>query len=134
MERLNDILKSLIGILLLVSFVAAFSSCNSEINQEENESFAEENTDTVVVVEKESDWEEDIKQESRELEARLDTLGKKVKEKGGKLSREVESKLEELDHERKELFNDSTEENIKQRWKEFKIKANRELDSLDRKI
>lgn len=130
MERLNDILKSIIGILLLVSFVAAFSSCNNE----ENESIAEDTTDTVVVVEKESDWKEDIKQESRELEVRLDTLGKKVKEKTGKLSEEVEAKLKELDSERKELLNDSTEENIKARWKEFKTKANRELDSLDKKL
>ena len=133
MEKLVDILKTIIGILLIVSFVAAFSSCTIDSEPDTEMVIVEDSVEEVSEAEQIS-LEEKIKRESRELKADLDTLGKKVKEKGGNLSEDVQAELEELNRERKEILNDSFDENVEKRWEDFKVKAKRELDSLEREI
>ena len=136
MERINDILKSVIGVLIVLSFVMAFSSCErkSEIDVNDD-SLKQSLSETKEEVKEDlSDWRVKAREESQEIEAKLKVLKEKSKIKGGKAKEDINQEIDKLDNERKELFTDSTSDQAKEKWEKFKDKVKNAADSLDKKI
>lgn len=132
MEKIDDIVKPLIGILLIFSFVLTFSSCE-EKSTESNQQVTVATKDTTVTEDTVS-WETKIERESEKLEARYDTLKVKAKNKSKKAEEEVNQVIEKLDKEWEEISERNTSENVEATWEKFKEKAEAVIDSLDERI
>lgn len=132
MEKLNDVLKPLIGMLLLVTFIVAFSSCEQQTAQEVMDK------DTVRLAQ-ENQTDEDsvrwkIEEETKELQVRFDSLKIKARQKGKQAEKEVEQAIDKLNKERKDLVNENTEEKLEDQWGKLKQKSRAVIDSLDKKL
>ena len=139
MEKINDILKPVIGIVLIISFVMAFSSC-----EKKNETADGKDTtirykitkDTVIHNEtnEQASWQERIKQESSNLGIELDSLKDKAKRTGSKAQKEISEAVDKLNNERQQIQSDSSSSNWKDKWAEYKERAKNNIDSLKKKI
>jgi septal ring factor EnvC (AmiA/AmiB activator) len=128
MERVNDILKSIIGILLLLSVVFTFSSCEkkTETTSKETETHKEHTTS--------DEWKEKMKKESQELDKELETLKEKAKKSGGKAEEEINKTIDKINAEKEELMKDSTNEKMSEKWDRFKQRVKTSVDSLNKKL
>lgn len=128
MDKVYNIIKSLIGIILIFSFVMAFSSCEKKQTNENKEKFVpEEKKDTTKKTRR-------FSEESREIEIKLDSLKARAERKGVKAQKEINEAIDKLSAERKEILSDSTSDKVKATWDNFKVKAKKVIDSLDKKI
>lgn len=135
MDEINNILKSLIGFLLIFSFIVAFSSCESKPKQEVLD---KDSIDDKTEVEKEPEdsinWRARAKQEGEEMDARFDSLKIKAKSKGKKAEQEVNEAIDKLKKEKEGIVNDETGDKVEDKWEKFKEKAKGAIDSLDKEI
>jgi len=140
MERINDILKPLMGIILLISFVAAFSSC-------EKKGGMVENTDSAIIIHKNtnqtaghdtsasnSDWKAKMKAEGDEIEKDLEQLKVRAKKAGGKIEKDINHEVDKMKADKNKTSNDTTNSKFKENWEEFKVKTKNAIDSLNKKI
>ncbi|MBX9851606.1 MAG: hypothetical protein K2X86_07580 [Cytophagaceae bacterium] len=136
MEKVNDILKSIIGVLIVLSFVMAFSSCEKKTETNNNQDTLKQNSSGTKQEVKEdiSDWRAKAKEESKEIEAKLEVLKEKAKSKSGKAKEDINQQIDKLNQERKDLVSDSTGDQAKEKWEKFKDKVKNAADSLDKKI
>jgi len=135
MEKINDILKPLIGILLIFSFILAFSSCEQKPAQEVlDKDSVEVETEAQEEPEDTTSWRTRAEQEGKEMDARFDSLKAKAKVKGKKAEQEVNETIEKLRKEKEDIVNDQTGEKVEDKWEKFKEKTKDAIDSLDKKI
>lgn len=138
MEKINDILKPLLGIILIISFVMAFSSCEKKSETSDGKDTVVKyriTKDTIVKNEnQQQDWKQKMKQESNDLGVELDSLKEKAKKGGKKLQQDVNQTVDKWNNERKGFDKDTTDESMKERWEEFKARTKRGIDSLKKKI
>lgn len=131
MEKLNDVLKPLIGMLLLVTFIVAFSSCEQQTSREVRD------RDTAQLAQ-ESQADEDakrkIEEEAEELQVRFDSLKIKARHKSKQAEREVGQVIDKLNKERKDLTDNNTEAKLEDKWEELKQRSKAVIDSLDKKL
>lgn len=138
MERINDILKPIMGIILLLSFVTVFSSC-------EKKGGMVENTDTAIIIHKNSnqnaehdstnsDWKAKMKAEGDEIEKDLENLKVKAKKAGGKIEKDINQAIDKMKADKNKSSNDTTNSRFKENWEEFKTKTKNAIDSLNKKI
>jgi hypothetical protein len=140
MERINDILKPLMGIILLLSFIMVFSSC-------EKKGGMVENTDTAIIIHKNSshsagndttknnsDWKAKVKAEGNEIEKDLENLKVKAKKAGGKIEKDINQAVDKMKADKNKSSNDTSNSRFKENWEEFKTKTKNAIDSLNKKI
>lgn len=138
MERVLDIAKLLIGVILFISFVAIFSSC------EEREKLSQNSDDSLVVyenrvgVEEKNDttltWKERMKKESAQIDKEFNQFKKKAHKAGKQFENDVNKSINKLNAKRKSIFSDSTNAKMERDWEEFKQDVRRLRDSINKKI
>jgi hypothetical protein len=135
MEKLKSIISIISGIIFIIAAVLLLS-CQEKTKIEEK-IIVHGDTTTIITKEVTSDTSRintrNWREESNQLKERLDKLGSKAKQKGGELGKKINERVERLESERK-TYNDTTRSDFKERWKAFKEKTNKEVDSLDRKF
>jgi hypothetical protein len=122
--------------IALCSALLSFSSCqdNEKTRIETVKNDTMTRTRIVRTESKDTDLGDRLKEESRDIKAKLERLREKGKKKGGKVEKDVDRKIDEWDSERKNFSFDKTNEDIKDGWKEFKAKVEASVDSLDKKM
>lgn len=136
MEKFNDVLKSLIGLLLLFSFIIAFSSCEQTQQQDskDKDSVSERDTSSAAQEKDTLSWKTRMEEERKQMDARFDSLRVKAKSKGKKAEQETNRLIDSLNEERKDFMNSDTGEKMEEKWEKFKEKSKTALDSLDKKL
>jgi adenylate kinase family enzyme len=137
MEKLKSIISIISGIVFIMAGILLFS-CQEKRKVEEN-TLVKGDTITTITKEVVSDSlrpgvDNKWRDESEQLKERLDRIGAKARQKGGELGKKINENVSRLESERKNYMNDSTKSDFKERWKVFKEKTNRAIDSLDRKF
>lgn len=134
MEKLIDIFKSIIGILIILSFVMAFSSCEKKSNETTTGQDTIVKRDTIVKDTSSTDWKSKMEEEGRNMQVRFDSLKAKAKRKGPKAEKEFNEAMDKINRERKELSSGNTDEKAKEKWEKFKDRTKAAVDSLEKKF
>lgn len=74
------------------------------------------------------------KTESDDMKKKLEELKEKATTKGGKASKDINEKIDNLENERKGFNTDNWDDKASEKWTKFKEKANQAIDSLDKKM
>jgi hypothetical protein len=135
METINNILKPIIGFLLVFSFVLAFSSCEKKRTEADyKDTVIRRDTIAVNNQEETSDWKTKMKEESRDIDIRIDSLRAKAKRKGKKAEKEMNLAIDNLKREKEHVSSSDTGDKAKENWEKFKEKSKAALDSLEKKF
>lgn len=142
MEKINSILKIIIGFALILSFIATFSSCekkeNTENNQHESTTPPMSHDSVKVEDHRESnDWESiksKVNEEEKEMDTKFDELKAKASKAGTKVKTEVNESVDKLRSEKRSIKNDSLSSDFKERWDAFKVKSKDEIEKLEAKF
>ena len=129
--------------ILLLSAIILFISCSNDAKEKENNnnnnvqiSSLQPAAATAGIAD--NSWRKMLKDESREIQKRLDALGDQLQKSGKKVATkakvELDEELKELDAQQKRFDSSGTKAEIIKNWEEFRTKANQFIDSLDSKL
>lgn len=118
--------------LLLIPIFLIFISCEPQTD-------AGSDKDTVVVVQEEKEVqekrnEEEISEQRKSINNRLDSLEKRVELATEDARQETREAIERLKQRRDSILSDTTSAKLEQEWERFERDLNAALDSLEKKI
>lgn len=145
MVALNKILTNLFyhlnltfmnKLLLFFATIFLIYSCNgTEKKESDQQAVSSQHIDSSSVAAADTSWSNIWKTESSEIKVKLDALGQQLQKSSKKVAMKAnEDLVKELETQRESFDTSHTKVEIQHNWEDFKVKANRIIDSLNAKL